>query len=573
MSLRGKIILSIAISGIALLTADAAYGQVGFGQPGSGLGQPGVGGPPGGGKKKPPPKNPATGEETHAATTGDDVNHLPTQEPSLPPNPTEIPKAIKDRIGTDDHDEIETGKGTKESHFFFPPYYSEQSGQYRFRTVFPLWAERTQPNDRASLFGFYYNRRSKDVDSDVLFPLFWKLRDHQTYTTIVGPWMHREAAATPKSPGRHDNWLAPLYFEGESTDGSGYFHVPLLATFTQHTASSGFNLAGPLFCKWKGGPACDSRTADDIDLGVAPLYFYGRNEGSEYEIIPPLLHYYKFSDVGDSSFNLWGPLLWEHSRDSQVFNVMPIFWHNWGKNEDHLTVFPLFHYGYKGNSNLFINPLFVTATGDNGESTFATYLYAHYKGRTELSMYTPLVWHYEDPDIGLERTLVFPFYYSNSSPRSNDLALFPLYGHFKKPGLSESTWVTPLFRTATDVTGWETDLFPAFYIGRHYNSTHLVLAPFFWDFATPHSRATVVLPAYYRFADDTTVSQVALNTYYHEKKVSGGTEWEFHLFPVFSYGESPNGHWWNVLYGMAGYTREGTAAKVRAFYIPIKLSE
>ena len=80
-------------------------------------------------------------------------------------------------------------------------------------------------------------------------------------------------------------------------------------------------------------------------------------------------------------------------------------------------------------------------------------------------------------------------------------------------------------------------------------------------------------PLFFRFADDNTVSQVALNTYYHSKKVSGGSEWEFHFFPIFSYGQSPTGHWWNVLYGLAGYTQEGTMTKMRALYVPIKLSE
>ena len=53
------------------------------------------------------------------------------------------------------------------------------------------------------------------MDADVLFPLFWKLRDDNTYTTVVGPWAHRERASRPASPGmpkvigRHDNWLAP----------------------------------------------------------------------------------------------------------------------------------------------------------------------------------------------------------------------------------------------------------------------------------------------------------------------------------------------------------------------------
>ncbi len=79
-------------------------------------------------------------------------------------------------------------------------------------------------------------------------------------------------------------------------------------------------------------------------------------------------------------------------------------------------------------------------------------------------------------------------------------------------------------------------------------------------------------PALYRFSDDSSVSQLALNTYYKEKKVEGGKDWEFHFFPAFSFGHSPTGHWWNVLYGLAGYSQEGSAARMRLLYIPIKLS-
>jgi hypothetical protein len=572
--LRAILRFSVAIA--CLLSSTAAYAQLGLGQPGGGPG--GFGAPPpgggGGGKKKAAAAPTKPGEEApHAAPNADDIARLTTQEPSLPVDPNAIPPSLEKRIGSDDTYEADVGRGTRTDRSFYGLYYKETSGNYSFKTLFPLWVERKQADDRASLFGFYYNRRSPKVDADILFPAFWHLRDDVTTTTVVGPFMHREAPPKGKEPGRHDNWVAPLFFEGSKTNGSGYFHVPLLGVFNQHTNHDGFNIAGPMYCKWKGGPSCDSRTTDEISMGVAPFYFYGRDEISEYEVIPPLLHYYRYTEAGDSSTNLWGPILTQHSRESDVLNVMPIFWHNWGKNEDHLTVFPFFHKGYKGNSKLLVTPFFVSATGDQGESTFATYLYANYEGRTKLQMVTPFYWHYQDPDIGLDRKLLFPFFYKNTSPRSDDLALFPFYARFKKPGLSETTWVTPLVRHTTDTTGWETDIFPLFYAGRSYNSTHLVAAPFLWDFATATSRSTVVPPVYFRFQDDATITQVALNTYYHEKKVEGGRDWELHVFPFFSYGESPNGHWWNILYGLAGYTREGTMTKMRAAYIPIKLSE
>jgi hypothetical protein len=531
--------------------------------------------------------------ETHAASGAEGAGSLETQEPTLPEDPLALPAPLRRRIGTNADPEAGPVPAPLKRDFY-GLYYGEKTDKYQFRTVPPLWAEwKTDPGkptqDRTSLFGpFYFQRRSKAVDADVLFPLFWNLRNDRTHTTIVGPFMHSERDAAPAGealppgqdkplPGRHDNWLAPLFFEGAADDGSGYLHIPPLLLFSSHTARSGFEMAGPAYCSWRGGPSCDGRTAESIDLGIAPLYFYGRDPSSEYELIPPLLHYYSYEERGEQSTSLWGPLLWKKSRESEGFGVMPFFWHSEGKKDgketESTTVFPLFHTSREGDANLLVTPLFVKAEGDKGESTFATWGYGRYRGRTELDVWSPLFWWYRDPDIGLDRKLLLPFVYRSTSPREDDTVIFPFYGHFEKPAIRETWWITPFFRHSRDLTGWETDILPIFYSGRENQSTHLVVAPFLWDFASPNGRATVILPAYYRFSDRTSVSQLALNTYYAEHKVKGGTEWEFHFFPAFSYGESPTGHWWNVLYGMAGYSREGTQSKMKALYIPITLSE
>jgi hypothetical protein len=115
-------------------------------------------------------------------------------------------------------------------------------------------------------------------------------------------------------------------------------------------------------------------------------------------------------------------------------------------------------------------------------------------------------------------------------------------------------------------------VYPFAHFGRNGNDTHAVVAPFFWDFASPASRATVGFPVYWRFSDETSVSQLVGNVYYQERRVTAGLDWELHLFPLFSYGETPNGHWWNVLYGLAGYTRRGATVKVRTLWIPISVA-
>ncbi len=556
--------ITVVLAALSLATPAAA--QVG------GLGPGGFSPPtPSQGKGKKPPKKPE--EETHAASNAESVQAVQTQEPSLPQNPTEVPPEIKERIGTDFDKENEPGKSPKLERDWYGLYYQERSGGYRFRTAFPFWAERTLPGDRASIFGLYYNRRSKDHDADVLFPLFWKTRDFDMYTTGAFPFVHRESKGTPTSPARHDNWLFPLFFEGGSADGSGYFHAPLLLTFTKHSARDGLDVVGPMYCKWRGGPDCDPRTTDAVDMGLPPFYFYGRDEASEYEVIPPLLHVYRYTELGDKSLNIWGPVVTQHSPDSDTLDVFPFFWRTTGKDEASTTVFPLFHYSYKGLNRTLVTPLFVAHKDEDGSKLVASWLYARYRGRTELDMWTPLYWQYRDPDIGLDRKLFFPFFYKNDSPRSHDLVVMPFYAHLQRVGVSDTTWVTPLFRHVHDITGWETDLFPLFLFGRSNQSSHTIVAPFLWDFATPHSRFTLALPFYFRMSDDTSVTQVAFNTYYHEKQVAGGTDWEFHFFPLFSYGQSPTGHFWNVLYGLTGYSREGTSSRMKVLYIPFKLSD
>src|SRR6185369_11561281 len=111
-------------------------------------------------------------------------------------------------------------------------------------------------------------------------------------------------------------------------------------------------------------------------------------------------------------------------------------------------------------------------------------------------------------------------------------------------------------------------------LGRDKNSSHTVVAPVFWDFANPKGRTTIGFPLYWRFADTTdgTVTQVAGNTLYRERKVYGGTDWQFHFLPLFSYGQSPSGYWWNFLFGLTGYDKDGGTTKIKAFWVPITVS-
>jgi len=533
----------------------------------------GGGPPPSGGDA---PAAPSDMPETHAASGGTDTTLPEGQEPSLPAQPLAVSETTLKQIGSDgDPESLGTGDEAKRQ--FYGLYYNETAKQYRYRVLFPLWAERVKPSlskptqkDRASVFaGLYYNRRSADHKDDVLFPIAWNLRSPQVgaRTTVVGPFVNRRT----KTEG--DDWLLPLYATGTRAHG-GYTIIPPLLTYRNRDEHGGLNIVGPAYCSWEGGQSCDTRTAQDIDLGLAPFYFFGQNDKRLYEVVTPLLHYYGYNIRLRSWTNVYGPYVRRHTDKREMLHVLPIYFSIWGKGERHTTVAPLFHYGYDAERKLLVTPLFLHRNAGHGKNTFITWGYARHRGETELDMYTPLYWQYRDRRIGLDRHFVFPIFYRNTSPRESTNTVFPLFSYSVRHGVSKSLWVTPLFNYRTDLLGWSTSLHPLAYFGKSGHDSHNVAVPFYFDFKGIHSRTTVIPPLLFaRHRTKDTLTQVVANVYYTERKYKNGKTWEVHFLPLLSYGHTPHGHFWNILFGFAGYTRNGPNTTVRALWIPIPLSQ
>ncbi|NRA34311.1 MAG: hypothetical protein HRU17_13310 [Polyangiaceae bacterium] len=578
LALSGLILGSLMLGGIPAHAQNTTFGQGMSGSGGSGMG----GIRPATAKKKAKPKVDPNMPVTHAASGASDTL-MGGGEPTLPLKPLEMDDELKAMIGSDMAlDEPEMGRsiaaGTERD--WYLPYYAERSGDFKLRTLFPLWFERRQPSygnpkmeDRASLFGgIYYNRRSADHHDDILFPVYWNLMDRDSRTTVIGPYVNRRQMDGDEVS-ETDDWLAPLYFTGTRPGNNGYTIIPPLLTYNNWDEDGGTTVFGPYFCSWETGANCDYEAADEIDRGIAPFYFWGHDEHSDYKLAPPLLWYNTNDHIEASSLTVVGPVYRKHWEDLEALHVFPFYYSLWGENERHTTLLPFFHYGHQGEQeSLFVNPLFLSATGEKGEKTFVTWGYARYRGRTQLDMYTPLVWHYRDPDIKLEQEIYFPFYMSRESPREDTKVYFPLYANSKRFGVSETTFVTPFFQHSHDLRGWSTAVHPLFYVGRNGYDTHTVAAPFFWDFASRDSRTTIAFPLYWRFADKESTTQLVGNVFYKERPVRHGTDWQVHIFPLFSYGETPNGHWWNILYGLAGYTRAGKQSEIRTLWIPLELS-
>jgi len=267
-----------------------------------------------------------------------------------------------------------------------------------------------------------------------------------------------------------------------------------------------------------------------------------------------------------------------------VFDIAPLLFTINGKPETggvpefHYTLFPLFHYGRDPEKSLFVLPGYlrrVTRTSD----TLVTPFYTHATTRNKATSLTaigpllPIYYRNTDTDIGYSALGIFPFYFGSSSPTGRTFAT-PLYARTESYNVSRSHWVFPSIVFGSDVKGWEVDVHPIVYLGRSEKSSHTVLAPILWDFASPKGRTTVGFPAVWRFAEtaDDSVTQVVLNTLYRQKRVQGGLDWQFHLLPVFSYGQSPSGSWANLFFGLLGYDHDGPTTKLKAFWLPITVA-
>ncbi|MGA7122226.1 MAG: hypothetical protein WBY94_19140, partial [Polyangiaceae bacterium] len=519
-----------------------------------------------GGRGRPPPQQ--QDQPKPAPSSDDDDDRPPMRtEPSIAPpqDPLAISPEVRAQIGSDWQSGPPSPEGPLHHTQWFP-YYEETRGDYRLRLLPPVFVEQSRglrdptqtlygvPKSESTegLYGLlYYRRRSLALDMDVVFPAFWRVRDGDNRVAVFGPIVHRDA------PGENDNWLAPIVFAGSRKDG-GYLHLPPLLTTSHWSASGAFTLVGPYF---------RDRSGTDVNLGVAPFYFHGDNgnlEGSRrtYTLIPPLLTYHAEHEFDGSSMTVVGPVIAQSNPRRDIFDVAPFYFHIRGKPdtggvvEEHTTLLPFFHYGHDPDGSLFVLPGYyrrVTRTSDAAISLF----YSHVESRSGSTSLTaagpvvPLWWNYNDRDLDIHAWAIAPFFYTSDSPAGHDW-LTPVLGRFDSYGQSTTWWVFPTFTLNGNTHGWEYDFHPIVYTGRSDDSSHTVVAPVFWDFANPKGRTTIGFPLYWRFAEgqDDSVVQVAANTLYMQKRVVGGLDWQFHLLPLFSYGESPTGHFWNVLFGL-----------------------
>ena len=277
-----------------------------------------------------------------------------------------------------------------------------------------------------------------------------------------------------------------------------------------------------------------------------------------------------------------GPVIVQSSAKRSVFDIAPLFFNIQGKpesggvRESHTTLFPLFHYGYDPDSSLFILPGYyrrVSRTADTLLSPFFSQAETR-NGATSLTAIGPVVplwWNYRDRDLGIHAWAIAPLFYTSDSPAGHDW-LTPLVGRFETYGESQTWWIFPTLtiseRPARMVRRPSSHRLhrPQRRLVAHRAGAHLLglrepegpldgrvpavlaLRGHVGRLGRP-GRRQHALPAEARRRRDRLVSSTCC--------------------PLFSYGEHPDGYFWNILFGLAGYSRDGASSQVRALWLPI----
>jgi len=454
-----------------------------------------------------------------------------------------------------------------------PPLLIRRRGPERTTAFFPLFYSKRRPDDRELVVGLYYLRRG-EVDADVLFPIFWNVRGDDRFTLSIPPfYLHQEG-------GEGVHGLAPLYFVGRF-GAERYTLIPPLLTFTWRNADAAFTL---VTLYWR------RRDRDQIRSGLFPLIWHGRDPGGGHDVVFPFFFRFR-NHLDDKTVTVIPPVYLREESDRSDWGIAPVLFHGENDEGDYWTIPPLlFHFERFDDDLKIVTPLFGYAE-DEGGSTFVSWLYQNHRGDTRLDAVAPLFFWHRDTRDGSSALMVTPLFWHLENPASYTTVLFPLFGQSGTRGVERLwltplaarhedqrentavTWVFPTFQTRREPDTFIFNLHPLLYVKRAPEQNHVILPPLLVDIERPEKeeRRSVAFPVFWRFEDQGEITQVALNTYYRRYREDGNMGWEFHFFPLFAFGKPrPDHHWWNILYGLVGYRRQGPYAQTQLFYVPFQ---
>ncbi len=459
---------------------------------------------------------------------------------------------------------------TSKSEFTLPPVQFSHTKKTHRVSVFPLYFSRTTPDDSEYLVGLYYRRRSPKLNVDVAAPFYWSFRDPYNTTTVLPPFHYRYGTG-------FDVGLTPLFYHGREKE-KHYTVIPPLLTVSWRDQMEARTFSALLF--WR------LRDQRDINWGIFPFLWVKDAPDLEHVIAPPL--FFRFVDHQEQdAFTLVPPVYHQISLKSVDWGVVPFVFHSHGENYATTTIPPLFHL-YDSDKRYRLLTLLGGYLEDEASNSLYALLYIRHRGDTKLDAVAPIFWHWREPRMYASSLIVAPLFWHFQNPASQTTLALPFFGLWKKAEATSTwatllaahwenyakeastTWVFPTFQYSEDPTSRTFNFHPLFYSTGAHTHRNLVIAPIYWDFENYEEdyRTSIVFPVFWRFRDRATVHQVAGLTYYNEGRRHGEPYWQFHLFPFFAYGEpKPGDHWWTVLYGLAGYRRQGSYARAQFLWL------
>jgi len=360
----------------------------------------------------------------------------------------------------------------------------------------PLLSFKVGDPDHGKAFGMfllYFWSRSPGHKFDLLFPFAISTRSKQSAFTYAVPlnfyWRN----------GDDKNLLSIPFFYQNKTPNGGTFASPLGYSSVENTATTGSFL-------W--------------------LYWYGRSQSSNYDVLFPLL--WSFRSPGAST-TILPPLFHFRSKGTATGTFAFLAW--WSSDE-------------KAKSNWqLVLPFYFRKSNDDGARKFhlwptGTYQRNDLEGSRYLSMLVPpmLYWrdktdaidyeliYYRHHDIaGDAHTTIFGLYYHRNDPQGSTTSLFPFFWHFRDAatGATAHSLLPFYFRrnspnetlTAAGIFplwlyyrsfadgGKSGGLFPFAFFGSRKDRSHAVVFPIFWRFRSADSASTLLFPFFYRSWD------------------------------------------------------------------------
>ena len=413
-----------------------------------------------------------------------------------------------------------------------PPLYFDVTNKTRGeRTrVFGPFVALDGPQTRARvLFPLFGRFHSKDDRGTWVFPTFFHRRTRDGYALdTVFPlfWYSRWPGHTTtvvgpwyrrSGPKSLATGLAPLFFYAKN-EKRRYFLTPLFYSGRSYEKGTSRTLAAFLFYR--------STRPDGHRTVLFPLYWGNRNGPRSSAVLFPV--FWRFADAKeDSAKTLAGPFYWSHHGKTQrTRGLLPLMWYS--RDDEARTashaILPLF-YEKHGPSQLTV---FTAAFG--------------FKREPDQSWWYALN-VFRKNSVSSTFTMVFPLWFSHHNKLTNTTTrVVPPLLHFSRsrPDRSLSGWLL-LFWRQRGITSSTTLVLPLFYdIHRFHQSRFTLLAPLFfryWGAQEQTSYTLAPLLLFYRRSAPTSSSTVAFPLFWDFRNQDRRTTV---LFPLFVGVRRPN---------------------------------